>query len=164
MIKVYLGLGSNLSEPVKQLDAAQQALAELPSSNFIQCSSYYSSRPMGPDDQPDYVNAVTLLETNLKPLELLKCTQEIELSHGRVRKAQQWGPRTLDIDILLFGNEQICEPNLVVPHYGMKKREFVLYPLYQLAPELVLPDGESLSMLIEQCPLNGLHIIEPSHS
>ncbi len=162
MTKVYLGLGSNLAEPIKQLDEALKALEQIPQTKLGKCSSYYKSQPMGPSDQPDFVNAVALLETEQAPLTLLKYTQHIELAQGRVRKAQQWGPRTLDIDILLYGNQQLDYPELVVPHYGMGSREFVLYPLLEISPDLTLPSGERLSALVKRCPLNDLQVIDTS--
>lgn len=159
MTDVYLGLGSNLAEPISQISCALAALQRLPESEVKHCSSLYGSIPMGPQDQPDYVNAVVGIQTQLSPLELLKATQKIELEQGRERKEQRWGPRSLDIDILLFGEQIIQSDNLIVPHYGMKKREFVLYPLHEIMPELRLPDGELLKDLIRQCPLNNLKIL-----
>ncbi|WP_158966039.1 2-amino-4-hydroxy-6-hydroxymethyldihydropteridine diphosphokinase [Paraglaciecola sp. L3A3] len=156
MTAVYIGLGSNLSTPEQQLNSALDALANLANSALVKCSSFYRSQPMGPQDQPDYVNAVALIETSLSPLELLQATQKIELEQGRERKDHRWGPRTLDLDILLFGQQLINSEQLTVPHYGMKEREFVLYPLFELTADLVLPCGENLSKLIESCPLNGL--------
>lgn len=155
MNTVYLGLGANLNQPVAQLDAAVAALQTLDPE--LRVSRYYGSKPMGPQDQPDYVNAVAMLRTALSATALLAHTQQIELNLGRVRKAERWGPRTLDIDILLFNNEVIELPELVVPHYGMRVREFVLYPLAELAPELVLPCGTLLSQLLASVPRNGLH-------
>ncbi|WP_340679213.1 2-amino-4-hydroxy-6-hydroxymethyldihydropteridine diphosphokinase [Paraglaciecola sp.] len=162
MINVYLGLGSNLAEPTRQISAALGALNKLAETTIVCCSSLYASQPMGPQDQPDYVNAVVLLQTQLAPLTLLKSIQKIELEHGRVRKEQRWGPRTLDIDILLYGEQQIDSSDLVVPHYGLKKREFVLYPLFEISPQLSLPDGELLTELIQQCSLNGLKVLSPA--
>jgi 2-amino-4-hydroxy-6-hydroxymethyldihydropteridine diphosphokinase len=162
MINVYLGLGSNLAEPTRQIRAALGALNNLAETTIVCCSSLYASQPMGPQDQPDYVNAVVLLQTQLAPLALLKSIQKIELEHGRVRKEERWGPRTLDIDILLYGEQQIDSSDLVVPHYGLKKREFVLFPLFEISPQLSLPDGELLTELIQQCPLNGLKILSPA--
>jgi len=118
----------------------------------------YCSKPMGPSDQPHYINAVAKIETDLAPLLLLDTLQQIELEKGRVRKAQRWGPRTLDLDILLYGDEQIVSERLTVPHYGMKQREFVLYPLAQIEPMLSMPDGKTISDLLDACPLNGLQI------
>ncbi|KXI29706.1 2-amino-4-hydroxy-6-hydroxymethyldihydropteridine diphosphokinase [Paraglaciecola hydrolytica] len=161
-IDVYLGLGSNLDKPVHQIQAALEALDNLAETAIKCCSSLYASQPMGPQDQPDYVNAVVLIHTQLAPLFLLKALQEIELEHGRVRKSERWGPRTLDIDILLYGEQQIDSSELVVPHYGMKQREFVLFPLFEISPQLCLPDGELLAELIKKCPINGLKILSPA--
>jgi len=111
---------------------------------------------MGPQDQPDYINAVVKIDTQLTPLELLDELQKIELSQGRVRKENRWGPRTLDLDILLYGNKVIDNARLTIPHYGMKEREFVLYPLLELDNELRLPDGKALSQLTAYCNKNGL--------
>ncbi|MEC8227004.1 MAG: 2-amino-4-hydroxy-6-hydroxymethyldihydropteridine diphosphokinase, partial [Pseudomonadota bacterium] len=116
----------------------------------------YASKPMGPQDQPDYVNAVACVKTALMPEQLLDLTQAIELEHGRVRKEQRWGPRTLDIDILLFGNDVIDTPRLTVPHYGLTEREFVVYPLLEIAPSLVLPNNQSLADITKTLPLNDL--------
>ncbi|MDW6091914.1 2-amino-4-hydroxy-6-hydroxymethyldihydropteridine diphosphokinase [Vibrio rhizosphaerae] len=158
MITVYIAIGSNMAQPEQQARQAIQALQHLPESEFIQASQLYSSAPMGPTDQPDYINAVVEIKTHLKPLELLDQTQAIELSQGRVRKEQRWGPRTLDLDILLYGHTVINSERLVVPHYGMKEREFVLYPLAEIAPNLVLPDGTELNQLLQQVDQNGLTI------
>lgn len=159
--RCYIGLGANLVEPVAQLQAAVTALGQLPETELVQVSRFYSSKPMGPQDQPDYVNAVAALDTRLTPLALLHALQQIELAHGRQRKAERWGPRTLDLDILLFGVQQIDHPELTVPHYGMRLREFVLYPLAELAPDLILPDGVALNSLLQQVPLNGLAPLQP---
>ena len=111
---------------------------------------------MGPQDQPDYVNAVALIETALSPESLLQHTQLIESQQGRIRKANRWGPRTLDLDMLLFGLQRIDNEHLTVPHSGMKQREFVLYPLFEIAPDLILPCGEKLANLVMTCPIKGL--------
>ncbi|MDZ7902145.1 MAG: 2-amino-4-hydroxy-6-hydroxymethyldihydropteridine diphosphokinase [Rheinheimera sp.] len=115
---------------------------------------------MGPQDQPDYVNAVAALHTKLSAEQLLDQLQQIELSHGRVRKAERWGPRTLDLDILLFGDMVIETPRLTVPHYGMAVREFVLYPLAEIAPDLQIPKLGSLAALLAQVPINGLSLLQ----
>ena len=104
MTEAFIGLGSNLAQPEQQIRAAYANIAEVPDTKLIQCSSLYQSNPMGPQDQPDYVNAVALIETALSPEVLLQHTQHIENQQGRVRKANRWGPRTLDLDILLFGS------------------------------------------------------------
>lgn len=156
MQRVYLGLGANLNTPKKQLDDAIIALKNLPNSEFMACSQYYASKPMGPQDQPDYVNAVACINTFLQPEQLLDLTQAIELEHGRVRKAERWGARTLDIDILLFGEQVINTERLTVPHYGLNEREFVVYPLQEIAPELILPSGVSIKQIANNLPLNDL--------
>ncbi|MDR3433655.1 MAG: 2-amino-4-hydroxy-6-hydroxymethyldihydropteridine diphosphokinase [Rouxiella aceris] len=156
MIRVYIALGSNLAKPVDQVNCALEALAHLPRTRLVQTSSFYRSKPLGPQNQPDYLNAVVALDTQLPADELLDCTQAIEQNQGRVRKAERWGPRTLDLDMLLYGNSVIASDRLIVPHYDMKNREFMLYPLAEIAPALVFPDGESLQQLLQRVPLNGL--------
>jgi 2-amino-4-hydroxy-6-hydroxymethyldihydropteridine diphosphokinase len=156
MERVYIGLGSNLATPLAQLRSALASLAALPHSNLIARSSFYASDPLGPADQPRYVNAVAALDTALSPLALLDRLQTIELEQGRTRKAERWGPRTLDLDILLFGNQKVDIARLTVPHYHMHARAFVLYPLAEIVPELHLPDGRTLSELLSACPFEGL--------
>ncbi|MDN3615101.1 MAG: 2-amino-4-hydroxy-6-hydroxymethyldihydropteridine diphosphokinase [Vibrio gallaecicus] len=158
MITAYIAVGSNLADPVSQANLAIETLKNLPRSTFIATSKLYSSTPMGPQNQPDYINAVVAIQTELTPLELLDCTQKIELEQGRVRKDERWGPRTLDLDIILFGNEVIDSERLTVPHYGMKEREFVLYPLAEIAPSLQLPDGTELTNLLKIVDKNGLDV------
>jgi len=153
---VYIALGSNLADPLNQVESALLALKQLPDTRFIQCSRFYRTKPLGPQDQPDYLNAVVELKTRLQPEQLLDFTQAIELKHGRVRKAERWGPRTLDLDILLFGQQTINTSRLTIPHYDMKNREFMLYPLAEIAPDLVFPTGESLSSIINRLDRNGL--------
>ncbi|WP_028023047.1 2-amino-4-hydroxy-6-hydroxymethyldihydropteridine diphosphokinase [Enterovibrio calviensis] len=156
MIRAYIAIGSNLGNPVEKAQNAIKALAQLPDSRWVICSSLYSSKPMGPADQPDYVNAVAAIDTALLPLDLLAHTQRIELEFGRERKDERWGPRTLDLDILLYGDLQLESERLTVPHYGMKEREFVLYPLAEIAPDLHLPDGSAVADLVAVTDKNGL--------
>lgn len=150
MTRVYIALGSNLANPLHQVQSALNALAELPQTKLTATSSLYRTPPLGPQDQPDYLNAVVALDTDLSAENLLDHTQKIELEHGRVRKDERWGPRTLDLDILLFGDEIINTERLTVPHYDMKNRQFMLYPLAEIAPELRFPSGESLQSVIAQ--------------
>ena len=164
MERVYIGLGSNLATPLEQLRSALAALAALPQTDLIAQSSFYSSDPLGPADQPRYVNAVAALDTELSPLTLLDALQTIELEQGRTRKAERWGPRTLDLDILLFGERRLDEPRLTVPHYHMHARAFVLYPLAEIAPALRLPDGRALSELLSACPFIGLERLDEAAS
>jgi 2-amino-4-hydroxy-6-hydroxymethyldihydropteridine diphosphokinase len=114
---------------------------------------------MGPADQPDYVNAVMAVDTTLEPLALLDQLQGIEAAHGRVRLGERWGPRTLDLDILAFGDQEIRTTRLQVPHPGMAEREFVLYPLMEIAPDLALPAVGLLKNLVGACPRRGLRVM-----
>jgi 2-amino-4-hydroxy-6-hydroxymethyldihydropteridine diphosphokinase len=157
----YIGLGANLHQPQQQLQQAVVALAALEHCELLKVSSLYSSKPMGPQDQPDYINAVAALATSLTAEQLLDQLQKIELEQGRQRKSERWGPRTLDLDILLFGDHIMNTERLIVPHYGMKVREFVLYPLFELAPELHFPDGVPLTQLLAVVPQNGLEAFAP---
>lgn len=152
----YIGLGSNLESPIKQINKALTALNELPKSQLIVHSSLYLSKPMGPKDQNDFINAVANLSTQLAPIELLDCLQQIELEQGRELCEENWGPRTLDLDILLYANQVINHPRLRIPHYGMKEREFVLIPLNEIAPELKLPDNSRVSLYANQINTNGI--------
>lgn len=154
-MQIYLGLGSNLESPAEQLRAARAAIANVSGISEISFSSLYRSPPMGGKQQPDYVNAVMAIETKLSPLELLTVTQRIENEHGRVR-SERWGARTLDIDILLFGDEVLNSLDLIVPHYGMAERAFVLYPLFEIAPDLEIPTHGKLADLVSRCPVDGL--------
>lgn len=155
MERIYIGMGSNLAAPEEQLRSAVEALAQLPDSQLHGVSAFYQSDSLLPG-QPRYTNAVAALDSNLEPLALLDALQAIENQQGRERN-ERWGPRTLDLDILLFGDRLLDEPRLKVPHYHMHARPFVLYPLAELAPaELRLADGRSLKALLDACPFVGL--------
>ena len=155
MERIYIGMGSNLAAPTQQLRSATDALAQLPETEWVGVSSFYQSDSLLPG-QPRYTNAVAALDSRLPPLALLDALQAIENSQGRERN-ERWGPRTLDLDILLFGDRLIDEPRLKVPHYHMHARAFVLYPLAELAPEnLQLADGRTLRELLAACPFVGL--------
>lgn len=158
MTRVYIALGANLEDPKTQLDNATTALSALARGNSLKVSPYYCSAPMGNVAQPDYVNAVVSFETDLAPLVLLDALQQIENTQGRVRK-ERWGPRTLDLDLLLYGDEIIDEPRLKVPHYGMKERSFVLVPLAAIAPDLILPCKTALGSLISANILAELQLL-----
>ncbi|WP_437610226.1 2-amino-4-hydroxy-6-hydroxymethyldihydropteridine diphosphokinase [Erwinia sp. V71] len=151
MTRVYIALGSNLADPLHQVQHALDALAAIPDSQLVATSSLYRTPPYGPPEQPDYLNAVIALDTTLAPEALLDHTQRIELEQGRVRKEERWGPRTLDLDILLFGELTLNTARLTVPHYDMKNRAFMLLPLAEIAPALCFPDGsrvaDSLALL-----------------
>lgn len=163
MQQVHIGLGSNLGDSRQQLEQALQAIGRLPQTRLLKTSSLYSSAPLGPADQPRYTNAVALLETGLDPLQLLDHLQAIEQEQGRERKGERWGPRTLDLDILLIGQQSINNTRLQVPHYHMHQRPFVLYPLAEVScADLQLPDGRLLVDLLLQCPQDSsLHRLAP---
>ncbi|UVM26586.1 2-amino-4-hydroxy-6-hydroxymethyldihydropteridine diphosphokinase [Pseudomonas sp. B21-021] len=155
MERIYIGMGSNLADPAEQLRSAVDALGQLPDTQLVGVSAFYHSDSLLPG-QPRYTNAVAALDSALAPLDLLDALQAIENDQGRER-LERWGPRTLDLDILLFGDRLIDEPRLKVPHYHMQERAFVLYPLAELAPEdLRLADGRTLADLLAACPFVGL--------
>lgn len=161
MALCYIGLGANLNNPISQVETALEELAKLRQSKLVASSQIYISKPMGPADQPDYVNAVALIETELTPHQVFDYTCEIELNHGRVRNGEHWGPRTLDLDILLYDQQEVQDPTLTIPHYGLKEREFVIYPLLDITPNLILPCGTSVKSLTKQVPLNGMAPLQP---
>lgn len=135
MVTAYLALGSNLDDPHAQLLWAIEELKNLPKSHLGKVSSFRFTTPVGYTDQPDILNAVVELQTDLSPRELLTATQALESARKRMRLIKN-GPRTLDIDILLYGDSQINEPDLVIPHPRMWQREFVLVPLFEIAGHL----------------------------
>jgi 2-amino-4-hydroxy-6-hydroxymethyldihydropteridine pyrophosphokinase len=147
--RVFIAIGSNLASPLDQVNAAIAALGEIPQSRVVAVSSFYRTPPLGPQDQPDYLNAAVELETELAPEALLDNTQRIELQQGRERKAERWGPRTLDLDIMLFGDLTLNTERLTVPHYDMHNRGFMLWPLAEIAPELTFPNGVTLASLLQ---------------
>ena len=160
MFEVYIGLGSNLSNPEEQIRQARIAIAKQADITEIDFSSLYASSPMGPQDQPDYVNAVMRVNTGLSAMELLRVLQKIENNQGRVRKGERWGARTLYLDLLLYADQQINLPDLTVPHIGLSERSFVLYPLQEVGPDdLIVPGKGDIKQLISQCPLDGLEKI-----
>ncbi len=167
-IDAWIGLGSNLDEPEQQLELALAALRQLSVDGSLRCSSFYLSKALVADraneengQQPDYVNAVAQLQTTLSPYALLEQLQSIETLQGRVRSeaTPRWSPRTLDLDILLYGDLQLDTLKLTVPHPGMRMREFVLYPMYELAPALEIPLLGALERLVERCPMRGMKLL-----
>lgn len=158
MVQVYIGLGSNLDKPEQQISSALKNLNEIKDSHLIKDSGLFKSPPMGPKDQPDYLNAAALIETTLDAETLLDCLQLIENNHGRVR-SRHWGERTLDLDILLYGNEIINTERLTVPHIGLTQREFVLYPLQRINDQLDVPGKGNIMDLIEACPVSGIEYL-----
>ncbi|QFU77101.1 2-amino-4-hydroxy-6-hydroxymethyldihydropteridine diphosphokinase [Halioglobus maricola] len=156
MTRAYIALGSNLAEPLTQLRRAAIALADLAQTRLVAISPAYRSAAVGPGDQPDYLNAAASLETTLAPIVLLDALQAIENQQGREREVR-WAARTLDLDILLYGDRDIDEPRLRVPHPRLTERDFVLLPLADIASEnLMLPDGRDLDTLVTRCPRGEL--------
>lgn len=150
MTEVVVGLGSNLLEPQQQIQRALVALQGV-AKGVVRSSSLYRTPPMGPQDQPDYINAVALFETTMAPLALLDALQQIEQEQGRERR-RHWGERTLDLDLLLYGKEQISHPRLCVPHPGIALRAFVLVPLAEVGGEVLeIPGAGTVRELLLQC-------------
>ena len=152
----YIGLGSNLDDPRAQVLRAAAALTELRRSRFVRLSPLYASRPLGGMAQPDYINAVAAMNTQLSPEELLDELQGIESRMGRPAIRERWGPRIIDLDLLLVGQHRCTTPRLTLPHPGIVQRSFVLYPLAELAPELVLPGLGRVSELRDRASTAGL--------
>ena len=150
MTIAYVGLGANIGEPGRQLRAAIEELMNLPGSKSVLASSVYSSAPLGHADQPDFLNAVVRLDTALAPEHLLGQLQEIEKRHGRERPFAG-APRTLDLDLLLYGDEAIASPRLTVPHPRMHERAFVLKPLLELDPAIAVPGKGTAATLLSAC-------------
>lgn len=167
MVVAYVALGSNLQGPETQVSRALVELDGLPQSRCLGHSSLYRSAPLvtdtdEPQVQPDYINAVAALETGLTPNSLLQALQELENRHGRVR-GRRWGPRTLDLDLLLYGQMTIESEALTIPHPGLYERNFVLYPLAEVAAALGeqvdVPGRGPLQELLRHCPRNGLELV-----
>jgi 2-amino-4-hydroxy-6-hydroxymethyldihydropteridine diphosphokinase len=153
---IFIGLGANLGDPVSQLTSALSDLASHPDITLQARSHFYESAPMGPQNQPNYINAVCKVSTNFQPLDLLKALQKIEQAHGRERKDERWGARTLDLDLLIYGDEFIQTEELTLPHYGMQGREFVLVPLFELQPDLIMPDNQPIAKWVSECDITQL--------
>lgn len=159
LVCAYIGLGSNLADPAAQLTQALASLAQLPDTQLQACSPRYLSAPLGPPGQPDYLNAVAAVVTKLTPLDLLDALQMIEHAQGRVRN-ERWGARTLDLDILLYGDQCIELARLQIPHPQIAVRNFVLYPLADLALHLEIPGLGPLPQLLARCPPTGLQRLD----
>jgi len=155
-VPAYIGLGSNLDEPAAQVRTALEALARLPRTRLVACSHLYGNPPMGPAEQPDFVNAAAGLLTRLPPEALLGELQAIEAAQGRRRDGPRWGPRTLDLDLLLYGSVRLQGETLTLPHPGLAERPFVLTPLCEIAPALRTPDGLSVARMAAAAGSGGL--------
>ena len=154
-VSIYLGVGSNLNHPRDQVASAYHALKQEADLHSVVMSPLYLSRAIGPGDQPDYINCVIRAECDLTPDSLLHKLQQIESRHQRQRLVR-WGPRTLDLDILLYGNQVVESARLRIPHPRLSERNFVIFPLYDLAPDLVLPNGVAIASLLTAVGNSGL--------
>ncbi len=157
-VDAFIALGSNLGDPLAQIAAACDALAHLPHTHLVRASKRYVNPPMGPQDQPDYVNAVVLLSTQLAPLALLDALQALEQAAGRFA-TRHWGERVLDLDILTYGSQTIQTERLTIPHVGMADRRFVLAPWAEIAPQAQLPDGRRIADLLDAAPNHPLQVM-----
>lgn len=155
-VRAYIGLGSNLDDPVSQVLEAVDEIEMLPDTILVDRSSLYRGNPMGPQDQPDYVNAVAAIDTLLSPQELLEGLQSIETLQGRERSEEQWAPRIIDLDLLLYGSKTISSDTLTVPHPGMHERDFVLVPLEEIAGNVRIPGQGQIYSLINSCQNHSL--------
>ncbi|VFP87800.1 2-amino-4-hydroxy-6-hydroxymethyldihydropteridine diphosphokinase [Candidatus Erwinia haradaeae] len=162
MNRVYLSLGSNLSNPLYQLSSALNKIKKIQDSQLIIQSPLYYSLPYSPIKQPYFLNIAIAIDTSLESETLLDHIQYIEKEQGRVRQIERWGPRTLDIDIMLFGEKIINTPRLTVPHYDMNNRAFMLIPLLDIAPNLYLPNGKLLSEIIDSFDQNTMKSVMKS--
>lgn len=155
LVNAYIALGSNLEQPLHQVEQAITELDAIANCKLISHSPWYQSKAIGPGDQPDYINGVALVQTRLDGPSLLQALQDVEQKHNRVRHTH-WAPRTLDLDILLMDNQIIQTDTLTVPHPRIKERNFVLIPLADINPDLLLPCGESIKSLAAAIPMMGL--------
>jgi 2-amino-4-hydroxy-6-hydroxymethyldihydropteridine diphosphokinase len=155
----YVGMGGNLDDPVARIGRALDDLDRLPRTVLCRVSSFYRNPPMGPAEQPHFVNAVAEIETGLDASRLLNGLQAIETASGRVR-GLRWGPRTLDLDLLLYGAEQSDDPQLTLPHPGVAKRAFVLVPLAEIAATVVVPGLGAAAALRDALPLADISSLE----
>ena len=157
MTRVFIGLGSNQGDSEAHLDQALEGLSRLPRSALIRCSPRYWTAPVGDTAQPEFLNAVAELDTALEPLDLLRRMQQIEDDLGRARDSgRRWGPRTIDLDLLLFGHAVIRHTDLVVPHPRLASRAFVLKPLADLAPRLEIPGKARVAELLAELDTDGV--------
>ena len=152
----YVALGSNLADPAAQVTAALGRLPGIPGTRLIARSRLWASRPLGPQDQPDFINAVAGLLTQLDARELLGELQALERAMGRTGPVVRWGPRSIDLDLLAMGSDELSEPALCLPHPGVHERDFVLYPLAELAPELWIPGRGRVEALARRVANRGI--------
>lgn len=155
-MEYWIGLGSNLGDGRQHIAAAVTRLGELPDTELLQCSSCYRSPPWGFTAQRNFTNAVALLASKLEPGEMLDCLQAVETVLGREPGGRRWGPRTIDLDLLLAGDRIVHRAGLDVPHPRMHRRAFVLVPLAELAPDLIIPARGRLRHLLARLPRHSV--------
>ena len=149
--RVYVGLGSNLDNPIAQLRTAKAALSMLPRTRLERCSSFYRTAPVGYAEQSDFLNAVCRLSTELDAVMLVEHLLAIEVQHGRVERKQKWGSRILDLDLLLYDQSVMSTQGVTVPHPRLHERAFVLYPLSELDRDLIVPGRGKVTELLVSC-------------
>jgi len=155
-MKAWLGLGSNLQQPVSQLKDALRRLGQLEGTEISEVSGFYRTPPWGDDQQDDFINAVVRIETDLGPVPLLHALQGIENEMGRQRSGRRWGPRLIDIDLLLYGDQQLHSEELELPHPRMHERAFVLIPLCELDKTVTIPGHDVAELLLQQLDCSGI--------
>jgi 2-amino-4-hydroxy-6-hydroxymethyldihydropteridine diphosphokinase len=155
----YVGIGSNLDDPPARVASAFAGLSRLADCKLVARSRLYRSRPLGPQDQPEFVNAAAGLLTKLSAHELLRALQELERTLGRAQPIVRWGPRRIDLDLLVYADLRVAERELVLPHAGLTERNFVLYPLRDIAPELIVPGHGSVAALAARAGSDGLTLL-----
>lgn len=164
MQSAYIGLGSNLAAPVEQVERALLALAALEGCTVTARSGLYRNPPMGPQEQPEFINAVARLETQLSAPELLRVLKETEAALGRRESTVRWGPRIIDLDLLLYGEESITTAELTVPHPGIAARAFVLVPLHEIAPALTIPGAGPVAALLQDVDTGSVVLLEKART
>jgi 2-amino-4-hydroxy-6-hydroxymethyldihydropteridine diphosphokinase len=160
-VPAYVALGSNLEQPARQVERAFAALAGLPRTRLLLRSSLYRTRPLGPVEQPDFVNAAAALLTQLDAPELLRELKALETALGRSAPVVRWGPRLIDLDLLLYGDTRLATETLTLPHPGLAERDFVLVPLAELAPTLEVPGLDRVAVLLARLAAPALERVEP---
>lgn len=159
MTRAYVALGSNQDNPIAQVESGFEALAALPETVLLRRSSLFRTPPWGFDAQPDFINAVAEIDTRSTPPRLLRAMQAIEQAHGRDRSGPRWGPRTLDLDLLLYADLRLTTPTLQLPHPRIAARAFVLLPLAELSPALDVPGQGRVADLLARTDCRGCRCI-----
>jgi 2-amino-4-hydroxy-6-hydroxymethyldihydropteridine diphosphokinase len=159
-VRAYIGLGSNLADPQAQVEAAFFALDALPQTRLLCRSRLYVSAPWGRLDQPEFINAAAEIETELSPRDLMQALLAVERTFGRTRNGDRWGPRILDLDLILYGDRVVDEPGLHVPHPHLHERAFVLQPLADIAPQIDIPGHGPIGRVLAGVDTSGCQVLE----